>query len=113
MDPILGRLRLGRRRHTALIPAQNLFNADFDPQALQAALAWLYPGGYSPDHAAKNVVLATTNALVDEWNEIIASASANLSVMKTYVSVIEISVLYQRLLVLYGSSSNKISTYLL
>jgi ATP-dependent DNA helicase PIF1 len=59
------------------IPAQNLFNADFDPQALQAALAWLYPGGYSPDHAAKNVVLATTNALVDEWNEIIAALNPN------------------------------------
>ena len=39
------------------------------------------------------------------------SASANLSCMRTSVSVIEISVLYQRLLVLYGSSSNKISTH--
>ena len=43
------------------IPSGNIFNAQGDDAAFQKAVEWLYPNGYNPDHAAKNVVLATTN----------------------------------------------------
>ena len=36
------------------------------------ALSWLFPLGYDAETALKNVVLATTNKLVDEWNDRIA-----------------------------------------
>jgi ATP-dependent DNA helicase PIF1 len=59
------------------IPAENVFNADGDPDAYDKAIEWLYPNGYSADHAAKNVVLATTNVNVDEWNNRIAALNPN------------------------------------
>ena len=59
------------------IPSENIFNAQGDDAAFQKAVEWLYPNGYNPDHAAKNVVLATTNVIVDEWNDRIAALNPN------------------------------------
>ena len=59
------------------IPSGNIFNAQGDDAAFQKAVEWLYPNGYNPDHAAKNVVLATTNVIVDEWNDRIAALNPN------------------------------------
>ena len=68
------------------IPKENIFNGDIGTDPFEPALQWLYPNGYSPQHAAKNVVLATTNAAVDEWNERIAAlntASENKTLLST------------------------------
>ena len=54
------------------IPQDNIINSEIDPTSFDKAIAWLYPDGYNPEHAARNVVLATTNVNVDEWNERIA-----------------------------------------
>ena len=59
------------------IPPENVFNAQGDEAAFDKAIQWLYPAGYSADHAAKNVVLATTNVIVDEWNDRIAALNPN------------------------------------
>ena len=60
------------------IPDPNIFKfSPTDPQSSDNALRWLYPTGYNPQHAAKNVVLATTNACVDEWNDRIAAMNEN------------------------------------
>jgi hypothetical protein len=59
------------------IPPTNVFNAQGDENAFDTAITWLYPHGYDPDHAAKNVILATTNVIVDEWNERIAALNPN------------------------------------
>ena len=59
------------------IPQENIINAEADPAPFDKAISWLYPDGYSAEHAAKNVVLATTNVIVDEWNERIAALNPN------------------------------------
>ena len=45
--------------------------------AMKNAVAWLYPEGLTAAVAAMNVILATTNAIVDEWNEYIALLNPN------------------------------------
>ena len=62
-----------RRFTLTAIPKDNIFNADESADAYKSALLWLYPNGYNPDDAAKNVILATTNSIVDEWNDRIAA----------------------------------------
>ena len=63
------------------IPKENIF--DLTPErtpnqaAMKNAVDWLYPGGLSAAVAAMNVILATTNAIVDEWNEYIALLNPN------------------------------------
>ena len=47
------------------------YEEDPIPDPRIAAIKWLHPDGYSPAHAAKFVVLATTNKSVDEWNDFI------------------------------------------
>ena len=62
-----------RRFTLTAIPKDNIFNVDESADAYTSALLWLYPNGYNPDDAAKNVILATTNSIVDEWNDRIAA----------------------------------------
>ena len=74
-----------------VVPKENMFvvpaemkpgELDFDsedpvPDPRIAAIKWLHPEGYSPAHAAKFVVLATTNKSVDEWNDFIGLTNPN------------------------------------
>ena len=66
-------------------PPPSSFSPTFGPPevlrpnqaAMKNAVDWLYPGGLSAAVAAMNVILATTNAIVDEWNEYIALLNPN------------------------------------
>jgi len=43
-----------------------------DPEKVKEAMDWLYPtvdGEFDPLQAVNNVILATTNRIVDQWNE--------------------------------------------
>jgi len=62
----------------ACVNPSNIFQVGDEDQlqneeAYAQAIRWLYPDGYEAEVAAKNVVLATTNKIVDDWNDRIAA----------------------------------------
>jgi PIF1-like helicase len=59
------------KEHTQIVglPGMNYIISCDEGQ--RAALDWLYPGGFDPMCISQKTILATTNAAVDKWNEIV------------------------------------------
>jgi hypothetical protein len=69
-----------RPDHVAIKPPRTpLHLLPPDMEQVERALTFLYPphGVTTPELAAKNVILATTNKIVDDWNDLIGARNTN------------------------------------
>jgi energy-coupling factor transporter ATP-binding protein EcfA2 len=58
---------------------------------VQEALHWSYPGGFDPNDMHGVCILAATNKLVDEWNELVQNMNANEThVLKSYDKICDV-----------------------
>jgi hypothetical protein len=65
------------------LPITTFYADDKEEEMFQQAIKTIYPAGYDPELAVSNVILATTNVEVDQWNEIIADMNPHPEVTLT------------------------------
>jgi PIF1-like helicase len=64
-------LDIDEKEHTQIVGLPGIKYIIASDEGQRVALDWLYPGGFDPTRISQKTILATTNAAVDKWNEIV------------------------------------------